>query len=486
MVANFFLLAAAVTIGEMELKTPATSRLFEPKTDPISGVTSYLLKQDLTEWNAQSLYFSTPSYSEDGRFLVFNASCDEFKPSKERKYNWKQMMVIDFQKDEIIDLKAKYARGPFLDSKTDSLYYYNHERGKLCRRDLAADPLKDIDVVAVPDEIRPRNSSDYFFSHITLTQDHRKMFCDCKVGSRFFQGMLDFDTGRFDKWSETKFVCNHGQLNPVRDDIAMCAWESAWAKTVFELTDEERKTAKISGILSDVKRPADVPYPRLQLFRKGQEPQMVTSIVNRASHELWTRDGKGFIFCGAGKVIYHDLASGRQHVVCSHGGGHAAITADNRFITFDSAFSGSKRGKPFQVGLCDAEKDQVVWIRPYTGKYSEANEMSRLHPDTHPHFSTDDRWIVWTWLDYHRMRLAVTEVAPLVKQLEPLPKRIPPEPVEWHQAVKDVEKWMKAQPKGVKLTREKMAEGLAIAKRAPSWSRVVTACFDFIYANAEP
>jgi len=394
-------------------------------------------------------------------------------------------MAVDFLKDEIVDLNAKYNRGPYLDSKTDSLYYLNSDKRKFCRR-MLADPREEIEVVGISEDIVRLENGNCLFTKPTFTQDRRRIFCDVRNGTHFFQGTLDLMTGEFDKWSETKFFCNHGQLNPVRDDIAMCAWESAKYKTVYELTDEERKTAKVNGIVSDVKRPEDAPYPRLQLFRKGQEPQMVTSIVNYASHELWARDGKGFIFCGGGKVFYHDLASGRQHVVCSHGGAHAAITADNRYITYDAAFAGSKRGKPFQVGYCDSEKDQTVLIRPYTGKYCDAKEMSHMHPDTHPQFSLDDRWVVWTWLEYHKMRLAVTEVAPLKQRLEPLPKWTPLEPVEWHEAVKNIQNWMKAQPKGVKLTREKIAEGMAIAERAPHWSKGATEFYEYVYANAEP
>lgn len=476
----FFLASLAVS---PVLKTPATSRLFEPVIDPLSGVTTHLLKTDLAQWNAQTLYFTSPTYSADGRFLLFLASDDEFKVrSVPRK-----IMLIDFLKDEIVDLGIKYDRGPLLDSKTDSLYYFNRMRLMFCRRDLLVDPLKEIDVVAVPKEFGELGKGDSLFTHITLTTDRSKIWCDCHVGSRYFQGLLDIPTGAFEKWAETKFLCNHGQINPVRDDLALCAWECAKFKSVAELTDEERKTVKVdaSGVTTNVKRPADWTYPRLQLFVRGKgSPTTIPSTFgNYATHEWWARDGKGFIFCSGGEVIYHDLASGKQRSLCSHGGTHATLTSDNRYVTFDAGFRGSARGKPFAVGLCAAEKDQVVWIRPYTGRYCDDGDQSKIHPDTHPHFSADDRWVVWTWLDPHRMRVAVTEVAPIARRLERMPKRVPAPPRDWKTVDGETAAFLKAHPAGTPLTKEERDAGLALAYEGPRWSKRTVALFERLSAD---
>ena len=67
MIANL-MLAAALT----GVHTPETSKLFERRTDPESGVVSYSLVYGAPDDNRQSLYFVTKSMTEDGRFLVFN------------------------------------------------------------------------------------------------------------------------------------------------------------------------------------------------------------------------------------------------------------------------------------------------------------------------------------------------------------------------------------------------------------------------------
>ena len=65
MIANL-MLAAALT----GVHTPETSKLFERRTDPESGVVSYSLVYGAPDDNRQSLYFVTKSMTEDGRFLV--------------------------------------------------------------------------------------------------------------------------------------------------------------------------------------------------------------------------------------------------------------------------------------------------------------------------------------------------------------------------------------------------------------------------------
>ena len=67
MIANLML--AATLTG---VHTPETSKLFERRTDPESGVVSSSLVYGAPDDNRQSLYFVTKSMTEDGRFLVFN------------------------------------------------------------------------------------------------------------------------------------------------------------------------------------------------------------------------------------------------------------------------------------------------------------------------------------------------------------------------------------------------------------------------------
>ena len=112
----------AALSGAGEVKTPETSSLFLRHVDPDSEVVSYILKPGLVADNQQSLYFTAKSLTDDGRFLVFSTSANEFvkvngKPPSKRK----SMAVVDFLKDEAIRLDDMVASTPFIDVKTDTV-----------------------------------------------------------------------------------------------------------------------------------------------------------------------------------------------------------------------------------------------------------------------------------------------------------------------------------------------------------------------------
>ena len=85
------------------LKPPKTSRLFERREDPLSGVVSYWLKPGLVGFHQQSLYFTAKSMTDDGRFLVFDACPDPFR--KDRKGHedaeTRRKFAVEFLKDEL-------------------------------------------------------------------------------------------------------------------------------------------------------------------------------------------------------------------------------------------------------------------------------------------------------------------------------------------------------------------------------------------------
>ena len=74
------------------MKTPETSRLFEKRTDPKTGVEHYLLTHKITR-HQQGFYFVNDSMTEDGRYLWFYVGRLPGAP--------KLLGVIDFEKDDM-------------------------------------------------------------------------------------------------------------------------------------------------------------------------------------------------------------------------------------------------------------------------------------------------------------------------------------------------------------------------------------------------
>ena len=403
-------LVALSLAGCRTMKTPETSALFEPRVDPETGVLAYRLKPGIIADNQQSAYFTFDSMTADGRFLVFMTSRNEFRNDDVAA----GMAMVDFLRDEVIDLKM-HRTIPWLDVNTAQLWYVrkgpdgSYKGGAICRRDLRTDPLADIVECPIPPEVFAKGKTLKDFStHITLTRNRRKAFVAMHIDDTFEQGMVNFDTGRWESWGTTEFYANHDQLNPADDTLAMIAWEDCW------ITEDAIAFQKKTGW-----------YPRIWLCRPdGTRTLQPSKIINNATHERWAADGKGFYFCAPGPergsgVIYQDLATGRQECVCPRKSLHASMTADLKYVAFDCGrkYPRFYRGRPYEVGFWNREARRGILVQSPGEALTTEDRQSSLHPDGHPTFVGNDRYIVWTILnsDGH-MDLALAPVAPLVER----------------------------------------------------------------------
>lgn len=402
MLKQFVLMLAAASVAaavaaepapaQPELKTPETSKHFRKYVDPQTGVVSYLLNTRIA-YNQQSIYFTQKSMTDDGRFIVFDISGGDRK-------NRKTLALFDFLKDELYPLEI--AGGiPFIDVKTDQLYYVNKDG--IFRRDLLVDPKVEIKLCPIPGELTSMGKKvHYYCTHLTLTADRSKAFLDSRVDDRFVQGTVDLKTGKYDQWSETDFVVNHGQLHPTNDRLAMCAWEVTWKDSA----GVEHPIEKINGV-----------YPRMWLFDADGKRQMIPAQeANYATHEHWAEDGKGFYFCANG-IYYHDLATGKQTCMARVKAAHATMSADNNYLTHDASVGEWYRGCSWQVGFYNRLTDKGIFIYPVLPAFNTKEDPSKLHPDPHPQFVCNDRYIICTINGGNgAMDLSVTPVDQLIEK----------------------------------------------------------------------
>ncbi len=400
------LLALGGTSGE--IKTPENSKLFEQRIDPVSKVVSYALRYGAPDDNRQSLYFITKSMTDDGRFLLFwHTKGNERKPSMGRRH----VMMADLLKEEVFDLGEPSGKMYtwFIECRQNYAVYAD-ARGDFWRLPFA-DPTKRERLCALPKELSDMGQVLSLATHLTLTRDRTKAFLDVCVRTpqgrlRWVQGLLTLATGAWEPWGETDFMANHGQLNPVNDRLAMVAWEMAWEK-------QGQEYKKRTGF-----------YPRMWLVEPGDKRRLVPAEArNFASHEIWDDDGKGFSWCGWGSMIpadtvYHcDLATGRQEKWCGFAGArHNSCSPDNRYVVTDVAPERWWRGCKWRVGFWNRETDKGVWIYTTRPALMPVNNQSKLHPDPHPHFVMNAKYVVSTAsnADGH-MDVYVTPVAPLVE-----------------------------------------------------------------------
>lgn len=395
--------AMAFSCNGTAVKSPEESSLFEKRVDPESGVVSYALKYGAPDDNRQSLYFITKSMTEDGRYLVFMYT----KGNEKKGVGPRHLMLADLAEDKVYDLGERRMT-PFIETRQDYLVYGDNEKG-FFRIDFAR-PGEEKKLCDIPSELSSLGRITRLATHLTLTQDRKKAFLDVSLDTpegrtRYLQGMLDLVSGKWDLWGETEWNCNHGQLNPVDDSLAMCAWESAWDSLGRAFQDS-------TGF-----------YPRMWLVRKGQKTLIPAEARNFASHEIWDDDGKGISWCGHGWMeeedcVYHmDLATGKQEAWAKvPGARHNNCSPDNKYVVTDQAPETWWRGCKWRVAFYNRETGKYVWIYSTRDELMPQNNQSKLHPDPHPHFVMNGRYVISTAnnADGH-MDLYITPVAQLIE-----------------------------------------------------------------------
>lgn len=388
--------------------TPETSRLFEKCVDAESGVVSYKLKTGLAGENQQSFYFTQQSMTADGRFLLFNASKNEFAhgPKPDKK---KTLKFIDFEKDEIGEIplpeKPKTGMG-YLDCDKGE-YWFINENG-LFRRDLALAPDKDVPMVApLPAALVAEGAFLRYAMHLTLSADRTKAFLDAALGDdTWVEGVIDIPSKSWTRWHKSDFELAHGQINPVLNDVAICA---------LQFTPPEKKSSLRHWNCS---KPGGV-CTRIHLVRPGGETMV--KIPTHATHEHWAQDGKGFIWCCNNNTVtnghgvwYRTLEGQTPERIYPGTCTHATMSGDNRYVVFDDVVGKGFRGSGWRVGFYDRTTQRTVFIRSKNEPLTTREKPSVLHPDPHPQFVCRDRYIISTMnnADGH-MDLLVTPVAPL-------------------------------------------------------------------------
>jgi len=394
--------------------------LFEKVADPVSGVVSYALKYGAPDDNRQSLYFTAKSMTDDGRYLVFwYTKGNETKGIEGERLT----MVADLETGKVLPIAPLVEMGtPFVDTKENYLVYGSPEADGFWKVPFA-DPTHPVKLCGRPKALEAFGRPVHYYSHLTLTPDRKKAFLDAALESadgilfqptdgaltpeddstrkRYVQGLLALETGDFDFWGETPFCCNHGQLNPVRGDLAMAAWERCWE-------GEGKKFQKESGV-----------YPRMWFVEKGKRTLVALPRRKIATHELWDDDGTGHIWCGGG-IWHRDLATGE--IDCwldgkvSHAA-HATASPDKKYVVFDHQADPKAwwRGCGWSVTFLNRETGQMVDVFSVRPPLVPKDRPSQLHPDPHPHFVMNARYVVSTACnaDGH-MDLYVTPVAQLV------------------------------------------------------------------------
>ena len=405
------------------------SRFVDPKT----GVISYRIKSEAIGWdNSQSCYFVTKAMTDDERFIYFTVSGNEFRPAYH--YPEQSAKIIDLQTRKIYTF-PKPSGYAYLDPVEDKLYYCvmsaDRASAKFYRRDLLFDPGADIPLADYPRSIVPTGVNKPIkrtLSHITLTTDKQKVFIDAWIKpDTFYQGLLNLYTGEWEEWAhnDNQLHLTHGQMNPVRDDEALLAVDY-WTdqQGVFHSMDEV-------GHLDDGEFGGEGTYRRINIMKPdGSIRTIRPSDFNYASHEGWCEDGDHVYFVSGGRLDNGTYTGGfwirnvrtdELEVGYTPRATHCNPTADRIYVTFDDdrPFSpyteGYYRGSPWRVWFYNRLTGKYIAIYSGLPPITTPEEPSQLHPDPHPHFVANGKYIVCTAAgDDGNLHFSITPVDQLI------------------------------------------------------------------------
>ena len=399
--------------------------LFEEHKDASSGVVSYLLKSGIGDWEcSQSNYFVNRSMTNDARFVFFYGSNKDFSGD-----NARHGMILDLKTRKVYKVpNCHFSCHPYLDPAEDKLYYGyvydNKSRATFYRRDLLVNPDKDIKLVDLPlSTIGYITISGWpikrLANHLTLTQDKQKVFLDMRLEDEFVYGLLDLYTGAWEEWGRADINLTHGELNPVRDDIALMAID---------------KHTKLDKTVVNIELNEDGIYPRLQLVKKGSREMLMPDMTRSdqpggyASHERWDESGQYVYWCSAGACIRNVATGEFKKYDASNGAtwaSHGFFSKEREYITYDDQSLDFYRGCRWRVAFYNIKTQKMVYIHTLLpalvsrteieGNSTIKSKMESLHPDPHPQFVCNDKYIICTAQRPDKtIRLSITPVEQLI------------------------------------------------------------------------
>jgi len=391
-------LLLTASLAAAQMKSPETSNHFEEWTDPESGVVSYVLRTRVAP-QQQSFYFVNRSMTTDGRFLWFYC----VNPPS----NVRTMGLADLQTDEVHyfpQIRCDYA-APYVDPDTGDLYWTTNEGIFRHPPSPGGDPER---LCGVPGALpKPEHRLYQLACHLTRSASKRAFFLDSRVDNQFICGDVDIATGAYTEWGRATTMFNHAQFSPTDDDMVLICKEY-WNDAV-------------TGELHLIPTGADGVFERLWLWKRGEDPTRIAPINGgKATHEWWGADGKAFYYCAYPKygIARYDLATGEQSMITTQRATHAHASADGRYFAFDQAIEPWYRGCPWKVFFYNHETGKTACIVTHNPAYNTQQEPSSWHPDPHPQFVANNRYIVSTLNIDGAMNVLVTPVAPLVERTQ--------------------------------------------------------------------
>lgn len=359
-----------------------SSGLFQPWTDPQSGITFQILSKEIAPLQ-KGFYFVNDCMSADGRYLWF---CCAYPPSLV-----KTLAVIDLETWEVHHFPDTQFSGesPFVAPENGHVYW--------CVGDSIwtrpPDPQAPATLVnSVPSELIGGRPVHRLATHLTRSADKAEFFVDAGIGLGHIFGTLPIDGSPFVHWHRFDRTHNHAQMSPTDPDVTLFA--------------EEIHRDPITGLTFPITN-------RLWVIRRGEAPRPILREPRWVSHEWWDDDGE-HAWCVWGNETWRvHVTTGEVEVIgFPHHCWHSHCSHDGRLIIGDSNtkfYRGCRSGVHFLNR--DTGRLLDIVYNPEMHNYAGRN----YHIDPHPRFCSQDRYVVFTTTVRNKVDLAVMETSTLLE-----------------------------------------------------------------------
>lgn len=341
---------------------------FTPWTDPVSGVTSYILTERVAPVQ-QNFYFTTPSISPDEKRLWITCA---FPPSKN-----KTLAVVSLDaKDPFIRHfpNAQFDTAQPMIAPDNSGVYFG-----------AGDTIHHLDlegrtrpVATLPADYIGNRRLTRLATHLCLSADGKHFLLDGEVGNHWFVATAEVATGKVQVIKEFIHHHNHAQFSPV--DPALFTIAMDW---FFDKTTGRRYHYDHRIFLMDT---GDRRFESLT-------PHVYSKPMTGVCHEWWSADGRVCYIEYDTGVYELDLETGVHTHVWKEPLCHAHCDRTRTYWCADeSPYKWTRQ--PCKVLFFNRRTGKVTPIASALPQPGVAR--GPYHIDPHPQFSPQDRWIIYT------------------------------------------------------------------------------------------
>ncbi|MFA6962135.1 MAG: hypothetical protein WC205_15375 [Opitutaceae bacterium] len=383
------------------------SLLFTPWCDPVSGITSYILKPKVAPFQ-QSFYYINQSLTREGRYYWFYCA---YPPAP-----GKTLAVVDLHKGEVHHFPETQFQeaSPCVDEETGVAYWAN-DRGIWSIGPVPGGKPRLVNRFSP--EFQGNRTIFRYATHLTFSADRTALAIDAEVGNDLYIGHAPLNGDPIVTWQKTILGFNHAQFSPVDNDLQMVAQDNYVDRSNWKLKFYENRLWFIRK--GEVLQPFYPEKPEGNYHavlhsghQLADECRVVDDARNMHGHEWWGRDGRHIWYLHYEKGVERlALGSSRPELIWPHNLlSHAHSDLHERYLVADV------------VPPNDPVNRHVLFRNIGTGEVTPivshmpevVGILQRYHVHPHPQFCLGDSLICYTTTVFGSVDVAFARVADLI------------------------------------------------------------------------